>query len=1380
MRQSNPIAYKAKTLAVAVMACFSAAPHANPVGPTVVNGTASITQQGSTLTITNSNGAIINWQGFSIGANETTRFVQPSTTSSVLNRVVTSDPSVLLGTMQSNGRVFLINPAGIMVGAGAQINVAGFVASSLQLSDQDFLAGKLNFAATPNAGSVTNAGAITTPTGGSVYLVAPQVENSGTITTPGGETILAAGQTVQLIDTSTPGVKVEISGDQNQATNLGTIVAESGRIGIAGVLVKNSGTLNANSVVSEGGRIFLRATRDAIVDGNSLISATGVKGGQIDILGNRVAVMDNAQLDVSGSSGGGTVRVGGDYQGKNPDVQNAQVTYFGPQATIKADATDTGNGGKVIVWADDTTRAYGSISARGGNQGGDGGFVEVSGKRYLDMGAAVDTRADRGAAGTLLLDPTDISITTGGGTPSYGAFSGYIFDGGTNAVSTMGWDYINGLLSAGNVVIQTSSTGGGAGNIEVTGAGVLAGGAYSLSLLAENNLTVNTGASIYHSGSGNLTLVSGWDSASGYTNPTATHASNTGNMTIAANVGTNLASTGSITLKAKGALTLTDAMVAAGGTMNVAADSIDINAVTTSAGLTSKGNQTVSLAVGGSNGILDLTSTIGQAQITTDGSQTINFYGSAANTLSLQGSNSNTPNAGNSALIKAGGAQSILNSGGGSLTMTLNGGTGTATTGSDSYKDYGLPTQQLICTSCATFNEASIQSNGGQTINATTITIVGGSGGNGNKAGIENKSTTAAQTITTSGLISLTGGIGGVYFSTPNDSINNEASIHSDGTQTINAGSITMLGGGDATTQGGAFLTGKTGQNITTTGNLSMTGGASNSAGEYGLGAPVIIGEEFSAAITLNVGGSLTMTGGTGSASSALIGAAQGTPNISITAGTGISMVGGTGGAKIGVLTGGPAGALAMTATTGGITQDASSGINTATLSALATAGTINLAGPNLVNTVTNLSASGNVGYVNAQSVHIGSATSTSGTVALTTTGAGNNLFLGTASGTTVNATSAGGIYDDNGSGVTNITATTGSTLVSTGATSGDLGISADVDTPSISATVTGSYGGISIRSTGVTAPTAVTLTDNAATTAQGVSYFRNGALTLDANTTFNSSSVKIGASGPITLGAFTQGVVAGQALSILTPGDITVTGNVTSAGDLKLGAANLNMTGGNTLYATYNFYADITGNMRINESTITAGNTVDLALNGGTSTLYLNDAVYANPAKINAGSTIKINLPGRSTGGVVINGAETLGTGTSGFFVGGNPAALGSNLIVTYGLANNAVQDLLAATVTTISGNPGTTADQTALPPPPPTDSGSMTTSLSTDTIGGTTGTFGGDSGTTTTTDSDTTTTSDSSSNSSEEEKAKDESGNKEGGKKDDKSKEKKYGQCA
>jgi filamentous hemagglutinin family protein len=449
-----------KLIASLVAACF-AAPHvaeANPVGASVAVGQATFATQGSTLNVTNTPGAVINWQGFSIGSGETTRFIQQSAASSVLNRVLGADPSVILGNLQSNGKVFLINPAGIMVGQGARIDVAGFVASTLNISNQDFANGRLSFQSNPMAGSVSNAGLITTPEGGNVFLVAPNVSNTGVITAQQGQVILAAGNSVQLVDTGAPGVRVEVTtSENNKAENLGTIIANSGKVGIVGALVRNSGRINADQVTrGADGKVYLRAKKDVTLDASSVITANGERGGDISIqaetgtalVSGRVEATGSAgkggslkalgqfvgltaaSLDASGSAGGGSVLVGGDFQGRNPEVQNAWRTFVGSDVSVKADAASQGDGGKVIVWADDTTRYNGSISVKGGADGGNGGFVEVSGKHQLIFRGTVDTSAANGRAGSLLLDPQDIVIANGSGGANDAALSDNSVDSG--------------------------------------------------------------------------------------------------------------------------------------------------------------------------------------------------------------------------------------------------------------------------------------------------------------------------------------------------------------------------------------------------------------------------------------------------------------------------------------------------------------------------------------------------------------------------------------------------------------------------------------------------------------------------------------------------------------------------------------------------------------------------------------------------------------------------------------------------------------------------------------------------------------------------------------------------------------------------------------
>src|SRR5688572_24695698 len=188
-----------KVVTLAVASAFAGGAHANPTAPTVMSGSASFQTIGKSLNVTNSPGAVIHWQGFNIRADELTRFIQQSSASSVLNRVTGSDASSILGQLLSNGKVFLLNPNGVFIGSGAVVDTAGFVASSLKLSDADFLSGKFKFDEQIGAGRVINQGTIQTPAGGQVYLIAPNVENHGLITAPTGEVILAAGKSVELV-----------------------------------------------------------------------------------------------------------------------------------------------------------------------------------------------------------------------------------------------------------------------------------------------------------------------------------------------------------------------------------------------------------------------------------------------------------------------------------------------------------------------------------------------------------------------------------------------------------------------------------------------------------------------------------------------------------------------------------------------------------------------------------------------------------------------------------------------------------------------------------------------------------------------------------------------------------------------------------------------------------------------------------------------------------------------------------------------------------------------------------------------------------------------------------------------------------------------------
>ncbi len=440
-QHGNPIRLPAIALVVAILFAGGAA-RANPEGGTVVAGDATITQPGPGEVVIEqrSEQTIINWRTFSIGAGELTRFLQPSASAVALNRVTGAQVSEILGRLSANGRVYLINPNGIVFGPDAVVDVAGLIASVHDIRDQDFLVGQLDFdiSGTATAG-IVNRGLITAAEGGLIALVAPWVRNSGVIEARLGRVVLAGamsatidpyGDDLIVFQAGSEVVARLTDPDSNPLAalveNSGAITADGGRVLITVSMAQDvvdsainmTGYIQARSAELRNGEIVL----DGGSNGTTLVAGTldasglgaGETGGTVKVLGAQVALIGDARIDVSGDLGGGRALVGGAFQGLGPEP-NARHTYVGGGATITADAITEGDGGEVIVWADENTRYYGAISARGGAGGGDGGSVEVSGKQNLAFFGTADVSAPLGSAGLILLDPNNISIISGAG-----------------------------------------------------------------------------------------------------------------------------------------------------------------------------------------------------------------------------------------------------------------------------------------------------------------------------------------------------------------------------------------------------------------------------------------------------------------------------------------------------------------------------------------------------------------------------------------------------------------------------------------------------------------------------------------------------------------------------------------------------------------------------------------------------------------------------------------------------------------------------------------------------------------------------------------------------------------------------------------------------
>ncbi len=433
------------SLVLALPAQAQPAPNARPTGGVVVAGSASISQSASNTAVNQSSQrAAVNWQSFNVGSQQSVNFNQPSASAVTLNRVVGPDPSQIAGHINANGQVVLTNQSGVTFYKGAQVNTNGLMVSAIGMSNkalQGFMAGGkvvLDQPGNPNA-AVVNNGNITVKQAGLAALVAPQVANHGTITAALGHVVLAGAKTATLdlygdgllsLDVSNQVTQVPVGRDGKPVaalvTNTGVIIADGGTVqltaraadGIVQTLVDAGGRIRAATMGEHTGTIALNGMGGSIIVEGQLSAVgknPGTTGGAIEVAtdGN-VGIAATAKINASGKAGGGTVAIGTTLARAKgvPGVAStltAKNVAVAKGATIKANATDNGDGGRITVLSSGNTQIDGQISAAGGANGGNGGFVETSGNT-LGVTASVDLSAPHGTIGTWLLDPIFLDI----------------------------------------------------------------------------------------------------------------------------------------------------------------------------------------------------------------------------------------------------------------------------------------------------------------------------------------------------------------------------------------------------------------------------------------------------------------------------------------------------------------------------------------------------------------------------------------------------------------------------------------------------------------------------------------------------------------------------------------------------------------------------------------------------------------------------------------------------------------------------------------------------------------------------------------------------------------------------------------------------------
>lgn len=446
--------------------------YANPEGGQVVGGSAQIIESVDKLDVyQQSHRAVIDWRSFNIDVNEHTQFHQPSSNAIALNRINDVNPSRIAGRLTANGNVILVNPNGVFFEGSSRVDVNGIVATTAGIEALDFMNGSNHFGITGHLdAAIINEGVITAKDAGLVGLVAPNVENRGVIQAKLGRVQLASGDTVTVDFYGDDLLQVSVRDEDVKSqivANTGILSADGGKVAMTAAAARNTvnsliladGYVEAKSIGQDhngtiiiGGEGSNKAdkTGDSFVVLSGALNASGrndsEQGGRVDVLGDHILLTETAFIDASGygapessiktesatlredksidngvrteedflsqdSRAGGSIKIGGDYLGKG-STQTAKTVQVNHGALIVNDAVEKGDGGRTIIWSDDTTVYEGLVLSRGGINGGHGGFVETSGKNHLSARGYADltNRHDGYKKGTYLLDPTDIQI----------------------------------------------------------------------------------------------------------------------------------------------------------------------------------------------------------------------------------------------------------------------------------------------------------------------------------------------------------------------------------------------------------------------------------------------------------------------------------------------------------------------------------------------------------------------------------------------------------------------------------------------------------------------------------------------------------------------------------------------------------------------------------------------------------------------------------------------------------------------------------------------------------------------------------------------------------------------------------------------------------
>ena len=653
----------------------------------------SVSAAGKTVTLSAMNGSITGNGGNNTNVTAGTLIVNAKNGVGSISGAnpITSAVSYLSGSNSTSGDIDIHNLGALIVN-NAGVNNYG--AGNVQIVDNSsitnnspisttgsgtiFLAGSLlilNANLSGGTGSTVNlsSGSTINQTGGTISTTNLDVDSVNTATLTANNVVadiaasisgLSAGNNFIFTDTPPPAVTLNIatigsdSGISNSSSN-----------GVVSI-VNNNGNIQVNNPITSAGGVSLSAPGNDITI-NSVISARGGNGqvgGTVTITGSNIVLDPSTVIDVSGGTGGGNIYVGGNAHGAGP-LPDAETVVVAPGANLYANAITNGNGGNVVVWSNLGTEFYGNIYAQGGSQAGNGGWVETSGKAYLDAAGTVDASAPNGISGSWLLDPYNISIGSSDNNYTSNSSAGTITYTSSGNSSTISTTTIKNELNGGtNVVIQTGGASAQDGDINVTSA---------LTSTAGSGITLTLTAGTGGTNPGNINITTGGATINGgfnlilnTTGGTVSIGEALGGTTALASLTVNSASTISANVTTSGAQLYTGAAtLGANATLTTSNNNVTFDSTVTG---TSSGGQSLTVAAG--SGVVTFTGVVGatalsaltvtgpttlDANVTTTGGQTYNSAVTVGGTDTLTTTNNavhfvSTVNGANALTIAAG------------------------------------------------------------------------------------------------------------------------------------------------------------------------------------------------------------------------------------------------------------------------------------------------------------------------------------------------------------------------------------------------------------------------------------------------------------------------------------------------------------------------------------------------------------------------------------------------------------------------------------------------------------------------------------------------------------------------------------------------------